>query len=64
MRSVSGDQFNESAQSNQQDLIGEMKTNRQQKASRGSGLFVQADRHPRKAGIGQDREGCRKLQIE
>ena len=51
-------QFNESAQSNQQDLIGEMKTNGQQKLTRGQGLSVQVDCQPRKMGTGQYCEGC------
>ena len=35
-------QFNESAQSNQQDLIGEMETNGQQMPARGPGLLVRS----------------------
>ena len=35
------DQFNESAPSNQQDLIGQMETNRQQETPRGRRLLLQ-----------------------
>ena len=50
--------FNESAQSNQQDLIGEMETNRQQKTARGLGMLLGADGHAGKLAIGQCCKGC------
>ena len=50
--------FNESAQSNQQDLIGEMETNRQQKTARGLGMLLGADGHAGKLAIGQCYKGC------
>jgi len=59
MRAASNrDRFNEMAQSNQQDAIGEMETNGQQKTARDPGGLVQADCQPRKVRIGQYREGC------
>ena len=57
-------QCNESAQSNQQDLIGEMETNGQQMPTHDPGLFVQADCQPREAGMGQCCEGCLTRQTE
>lgn len=51
-------QFNENAQSNQQDLIGEMETNRQQKTARGLGMLLGADGHARKRAIGQCCNRC------
>lgn len=47
------DQFNKSAQSNQQDLIGEMETNRQEKPARGEGVLLAANADQRKLVVGQ-----------
>lgn len=57
-------QFKESSQSNQQDLIGEMKTNGQQETTRGPGLLVQAACQPQDVGLGQYGEGCLERRTE
>jgi hypothetical protein len=51
-------QFNKSAQSNQQDLIGEMETNRQEKPARGEGVLLAANADQRKLFIEQRYEEC------
>ena len=51
-------QFNKRAQSNQQDLIGQMETNRQQQPARGQGALLAADAGQRKPRIEQRGEEC------
>ena len=53
-------QFNKSAQSNQQNLIGEMETNGHQETARGPESLQGADNHPGTLFIGQCCEGCLK----
>ena len=50
--------FNESAQSNQEDLIGEMETNRQQKTARGLGMLLGVDGQAGKLAFRQCYKGC------
>ena len=50
--------FNENAQSNQQELIGEMETDWQQKTARGLGMLLGADGHAGKLTIWQRDKGC------
>jgi len=57
-------QFNKSAQSNQQDLIGEMETNRQEKPARGEGVLLAANADQRKLVIEQRYEECLEGQDE
>jgi hypothetical protein len=53
--------LDEKTPSNQQDLIGEMETDGQQKTSPGPGFLGQVDCRPRKIGSGQCYEGCPEL---
>jgi hypothetical protein len=59
-RSVKHETLNESGQSNQQDLIGEMKTNRQHKATGASEFAMQASGSQRTPVIEQRCEWCLK----
>jgi len=60
MRAVShGGRFNESARSNQQDLIGQVEADRQQKVSRVRGMLPRADDHAAKVAIRQGERECR-----
>ena len=54
-------QLNENAQSNQQDLIGEMEADGQQKTPRSPEFLVRADCRARKIGKVQCGEGCPEL---
>jgi hypothetical protein len=49
---------NRSAQSDQQDLIGEMKTNRQEQPARGPGVLLGAGAHPQRPVVEQRSDEC------